>query len=54
MKEVIKIYPYVVGEKSDGRVYLPKKKWKNHMIDTYGKKIKNISDEKVQTAFAFK
>ena len=46
MKEVIKIYPYVVGENSYGRVYFPKNKWKNHMIDSYGKKVKNILDNR--------
>ena len=46
MKGVIKIIPYVVGESNYGRVYFPKNKWKNHMIDTYGKKVKNILDNR--------
>ena len=44
--EVIKIFPYVVGESSYGNVYFPKNKWKNRMINTYGKKIKNILDDR--------
>lgn len=43
---VIKIFPYIVGENSYGNVCFPKNKWKNRMIDTYGKKIKNILDNR--------
>lgn len=44
--EVVKIFPYVVGESGYGNVYFPKNKWKNRMVNTYGKKIKNILDDR--------
>ena len=39
---MIFIIPYVVGEKYYGYVAFPRNKWKERMINTYGKKIKNI------------
>ena len=44
--EVIFIIPYVVGERYYGYVAFPKNKWKERMIKTYGKKIKNILDNR--------
>ena len=44
--EVIFIIPYVVGERNYGCVAFPKNKWKERMINTYGKKIKNILDNR--------
>ena len=40
------IFPYVVGERNYGYAAFPKNKWKKQMIDNYGKRIRNVFDNR--------